>query len=91
MEWRMKMKTYCRHSLVVQVQDTSAVRAELMHSTVQHEAALVDAEGGDAGVDDLALHVHLHQRGGSQLVVHHPVGVDEEVFLLLADANLCRK
>ena len=40
--------------------------------TFDHGLYLVDPEVGGALLDHLALHVHLDQARGSDLVVHHP-------------------
>lgn len=71
--------------------DTLDVGAGSMDGRVKHEACHTDAEVGGATLDDVALHVHLDEGGGSDFVVQHAEGVEQEVFGVLADAGLCRE
>ncbi len=74
---------------MVDVDDTLDVGACSVDGRVKHEAGHTDAEVGGAALDDVALHVHLDEGGGGDLVVQHAEGVEQEVFRVLTDAGLC--
>lgn len=71
--------------------DALDVRAGSVDGRMEHEARHTDAKVGGATLDNVALHVHLDEGGGSDLMVQHAEGVEQEVFHVLADAGLCRE
>merc|ERR550519_3276927 len=72
----------------VKVDDALDVWSCLVQRRMQKETGLVDAKVGGALLLHLPLHVHLDQARGSDLVVHHPKGVEKKVLSVLADS--CR-
>ena len=57
---------------------------------VHHEACDVDAVVGGAGLDHVALHVHLDQRRRRHLRVQRAERVDQEVLRVLQGKGIGR-
>ena len=65
------------------MQDAFEVGPVGVDGRVHHEACDVDAVVGGAGLDDVALHVHLDQRRRRHLRVQRAERVDQEVLRVL--------
>ena len=71
--------------------NTLEVRPRRVDRSMDLEPGHVNTEIGRSRLHDVALHVHLDQAGGCDLVVQHSKGVDEKVFGVLTDAYLQKK
>ena len=75
--------TYRCDGRVAEVQDALEVWPVGVDGRVHHEARDVDAVVGGAGLDHVALHVHLDQRRRRHLRVQRAERVDQEVLCVL--------
>lgn len=75
----------------MKVNDAFEIRACGVDGGVQLEATGVHREVRGAGFDDVALHVHLHQRRCGNFAIQKAVRIDEKMFFLLAETSLQKK
>ena len=70
------------------VDDTFYVWPSAMDGRMQHKTSNVYTKVSCTGLNYMALHINLDQRGGSDLVVKHSKWIKQKMFRLLADPNL---
>ena len=86
----MVFQTYRCDGWVAEVQHALEVWPVGVDGRVHQESCDIDAVVGGAGLDHVALHVHLYQGGRRHLRVQRAERVDQEVLRVLQGKGIGR-